>query len=168
MIRSRKEKSFSDSTRSWHFWWFLESRSIRKCEKFLWSRRFARFGIENFRKNQRFCPFSRITRRKESDNIIDTNMRWIQWVSTTNSVMYINYVISLCSEFNVVSTYIKFRQSDIEELPVYIGQKWPSESLELTCWADDDSLNIEIIGSMVGAVRRKYQVFVFYGAILKY
>ena len=83
--------------------------------------------------------------------------------------MYINYVISLCSEFNVVSTYIKFRQSDIEELPVYIGQKWPSESLELTCWADDDSLNIEIIGSMVGAVRRKYQVFLFFcGAILKY
>ena len=51
-----------------------------------------------------------------------------------------------------------FSQSDIEELPVYIGQKWSTESLELTCWADDDSMNIEIVGSIVGAVRRKYQV----------
>lgn len=51
-------------------------------------------------------------------------------------------------------------QSDIEELPVYLGQKWRSSALDLTCWVDDDSVNIEINGSSIGSVRRKYQVSV--------
>ena len=59
-------------------------------------------------------------------------------------------LIRTCAEYN--------GQSDVEDFPVYLGQKWRTTALELTCWVDDDSINIEIVGSTVGRVRRKYQI----------